>query len=167
MLVVVTLLGLAMMRGFGLLERIAANTRDKQRAFSVAHSTLQYGEWWLTEGLGGTGGPCTGPVTLTGPASMRVCADALADPAALPWSARMDYLPAEVAVSASGGVTPDGRTNHRSPPGLHISYLGFSMDGNAQLYRVSAFATGGKPDTAVVVQSTFEVRSGVKDLGAM
>ena len=45
-----TLLGLAMFRSFGLQERVAGNTRDKQRAFEAAQTTLQYGEWWLRSG---------------------------------------------------------------------------------------------------------------------
>jgi type IV pilus assembly protein PilX len=166
-LLVSSLLGVAMVRGTGLEERIAGNTRDKLRAFSVAQSTLQLGERWLADGGAGTGGPC-GDVAVAGATdALRVCADALPDPAALPWGTRIDYRPDELAISPAGGLADDGRLNYREPPGLHIAYLGFSADGNAQLYRVSAFAYGGKADTVAVVQSTYEVSSGIKDLGAL
>lgn len=166
-LLVSTLLGIAMLRGFGLQERIAGNTRDKLRAFTVAQSALQYGEWWLSEGHGGTGGACSGVTIATDPSTLRVCADPLPTPTTLPWTTRTDYQPAELAVSSDGGMADDGRLNYRGAPGLHINYLGFSSDGSGMLYRVSAFAYGGKQDTAVVVQSTYRLSSGVKDLGGL
>ena len=46
-LVMLTLLAISMYRGFGLQNKIAANTREKERAFEAAESTLQYGEYWL------------------------------------------------------------------------------------------------------------------------
>src|SRR4051812_18960272 len=39
-LVVLTLLGLAMFRSSGLMDRITANTRDKQRSFEASQSAL-------------------------------------------------------------------------------------------------------------------------------
>lgn len=164
-LVVVSLLGVAMMRGIGLQDRIAANTRDKLRAFSVAQSTLQYGEWWLRQGNGGTGVECSGATTADG---LQVCASRLAEPATLPWPTRADYQPAELSVSAGGGLDAKSHLNYHAAPGLHISYLGFSKDGSAQLYEVSAFAFGGRSDTAAAVRSTYQVTSsGIKDLGGL
>ena len=52
LLVVLTLFAIGMFRSFGLQEKIAANTRDKQRALEAAQSALQYGEWWLGQGNG-------------------------------------------------------------------------------------------------------------------
>ena len=166
-LLVCTILGIAMLRGYGLEERIAANTRDKLRAFNVAQSTLQLGEWWLSEGHGGDSAECAGVTAATDPSGLRVCSNPIADVNALPWPTRVDYRPAELAISADGGMAADGRLNYRAAPGLYINYLGFTSDGTGQLYDVSAYAYGGKPDTAVVVRSTWRVSSGVKDLGGL
>jgi type IV pilus assembly protein PilX len=167
MILVVSVLGVVMLRGNGLQERIAANTRDKLRAFTVAQSALQYGEWWLGQGGTATGGTCSGVTRIDDAADLSVCADPLADAAALPWAASFEYAPDELPISAEGGLTGDGQWNYRKAPALHIHYLGFSMDGSAQLYRVSAAASGGKSDTAAVVQSTFQVTSGIRDLGGL
>lgn len=164
-LLVISLLAVAMMRGHGVQDRMAANTRDKLRAFAVAQSTLQYGEWWLQQGNGDTGVGCVGVSPVE---SMRVCAAPVADPAALPWPVRTDYRPPELSVSPDGGMDATGRVNYRAAPGLHIHYLGPTKDGTGQLYRVSAFAYGGQGDTAVAVQSTYQVvSSGIKDLGGL
>lgn len=164
-LLAIALLGLAMMRSFGLNERIAGNTRDKLRAFSVAQSALQYGEWWLTQGDAGPAAACAGVSPVTG---MSICETPLADPAQLPWAAHVDYQPPGLSVSSSGGVAASGDINFRAMPGLHISHLGPTPDGTGQLYRVSAFAYGGDPNTAAVVQSTYRLSSGgVKDLGGL
>jgi type IV pilus assembly protein PilX len=164
-LVITSLIGVAMLRGSGVQERIAGNTRDKQRAFTVAQSTLQIGEWWLEQGNGNTGAACTHVTSATDASGLRVCADPLSDPSTLPWDGRTDYQPAQLAVSADGGMAADGSLNYRAAPGVYIRYVGFSGDGTGQLFDVSAFAYGGKSDTAAVVESTYRVSSGVKDLG--
>jgi type IV pilus assembly protein PilX len=166
-LIVTSLIGVVLLRGSGLQERIAGNTRDKQRAFTVAQSTLQIGEWWLAQGNGNTGVACSGVTAATDASGLRVCADPLPDPATLPWTNRTDYRPAQIAVSAHGGMTDDGQLNYRAAPGLYIRYVGFSADGTGQLFDVSAFAYGGKSDTAAVVESTYRVSSGIKDLGGL
>ena len=164
-LLVISMLAVAMLRGFGVQDRMAGNTRDKLRAFAVAQSTLQYGEWWLQQGNGGTGAGCVGVSTVDG---MQVCASPLVEPATLPWPTRTEYRPAQLSVSAEGGLDARNHVNYYASPGLHISYLGFSKDGSAQLYKVSAFAYGGRGDTAVAVQSTYQVMSsGIKDLGGL
>ncbi|MCM5681508.1 PilX N-terminal domain-containing pilus assembly protein [Schlegelella sp. S2-27] len=167
MLLVVSVLGVVMLRGTGLQERIAANTRDKLRAFSVAQSTLQYGEWWLSDSGTGAGVPCSGVRPIADGSGLQVCADPLADAAALPWAARFEYAPQELSISPDGGLADDGGWNYREAPALYIHYLGFSADGSGQLYRVSASASGGKSSTAAVVQSTYQVTSGIRDLGGL
>lgn len=166
-LIAFTVLGLAMLRSFGLQERIAGNTQDKQRAFSAAHGALQLAERWLADGNGGgTGEDCEGVVDASDFKSIRVCAASLPDAAMLPWGTRADFRFPGMSVAA-GGVAADGDINYRAAPGLHISYLGVGPDGSSKLYRVTAFSYGGDASTAAVVQSTYRVgSSGVRDLGA-
>jgi len=160
-----TLLGLAMFRSFGLQERMAGNTRDKQRAFEAAQTALQYGEWWLRSGADTTPVACAGVVDGNTVAAMRVCNAALAKPAQLPWPARVDYQPPAMGVQGGGGVGVGGDILYQGKPGLQMHYLGLTDGGTGFLYRVSAFAYGGNADTAAVVQSTYKLTSAVHDLG--
>jgi type IV pilus assembly protein PilX len=164
-IVVLTLLGLAMFRSSGLQEKIAGNTRETQRALEAAQGALQYGEWWLAQGSRGTGGSCAGAVDGTSPDSLRVCATALAVPTTLPWSNRIEFLPAAMTVAAGGGLAANGDINYAGRPGLHISYLGLSPTGEGMLYQVTAYGYGGNENSVAVVRSTYELSSNVKDLG--
>lgn len=160
-----TLLGLAMFRSFGLQERIAGNTRDKQRAFEAAQSALQYGEWWLRSGADTTPVACADVVNGNTVAAMRVCNSELVTPAQLPWPGRIEYRPPAMAVQGGGGVGAGGDVLYQGKPGLQMQYLGLTPEGTGFLYRVNAFAYGGNADTAAVVQSTYKLTSAVRDLG--
>jgi type IV pilus assembly protein PilX len=165
-----TLLGLAMFRSFGLQERMAGNTRDKQRAFEAAQSALQYAEWWLRSGAVTAPVLCSGVTNGNAVAEMRVCdAPPVPPPATsaqLPWPARTEYLPPAMVVQGGGGVVSDGSdVRYQAKPGLQVHYLGLTNEGTGFLYRVSAYAYGGNADTAAVVQSTYKLGSAVKDLG--
>ena len=48
LLIVVTIMALSMFRGYGAQERLAGNTRDKQRALAAAISAQQYAEFHAT-----------------------------------------------------------------------------------------------------------------------
>jgi len=166
MLLVMSVLSIAMFRSFGLQERIAGNTREKQRAIAAAQSALQYGEWWLRLGLAGTGKTCTGNVVIDAntPSAMVACSNALLTPATLPWTYRAEFLPASMTVATGGGVAESGDINYQSKPGLYINYLGLTPDGRATVYQVSAYGYGGSSTTAAVVQSTYELQSSAKSL---
>jgi len=169
MLLVLTLLALAMFRSSGLQERIAAGTRDKQRAMEAAQSALQYGEWWLGQGNALTSVNCANVNSGNTLSNMRVCSNALASPAALPWTAGSTYLPPSMTANGGGGLagasSPSGDINYAARPGLYITYLGLNGAGLAQLYQVTAYGYGGDATTAAVVQSTYQLVSGAKDLG--
>jgi len=47
LLIVVTIMALSIFRSFGGQEKIAGNTREKQRAVQAAVSAEQYAEWWI------------------------------------------------------------------------------------------------------------------------
>jgi len=166
LLVVVSLLSVSMFRSFGLQERIAGNTRDKQRSFEAAQTAVQFGEWWLTNLSGATtGSTCTNPVSGNTLSNMRVCSSELADPwDPATWTSttapRIDYQPTGMAVLAGGGFsTTANDINYQTVPSLHIQYMGSSSDGKALLYRVSGFAQGGNLGTVSVIQSTFQLQT--------
>ncbi|NWK43866.1 pilus assembly PilX family protein [Ralstonia pickettii] len=169
LLVVLTLFAIGMFRSFGLQEKIAANTRDKQRALEAAQSALQYGEWWLGQGNGSTGIACSGVNNGNTLANMRVCNTALATPSTLPWGVGSTYLPPSMTANGGGGMagasSPAGDINYAGVPGLYINYIGMSPNGLSQLFQVTAYGFGGDATTAAVVQSTYRISSGAKDLG--
>jgi len=70
-LLMLTSTRVAMFRSFGLQERIAGNTREKQHAFQAAQSALQFGEWWLIQGNANTGHCLLGALAAT-----QVCSNA-------------------------------------------------------------------------------------------
>ncbi len=165
-LVILSLLSVTMFRGFGLQEKIAGNTREKQRAFEAAQSALQYGEWWLGQGNGSAGAACNAVINANDPANLQVCANALPDPVNLPWTpARADYVPPSMTVAAGGGIGAGNDINYAAAPSLYIQYLGLSPDGLSMLFRVTGAGYGGSAGTAAVVQSTYQLGAGTKDLG--
>lgn len=160
MLIVMTLLAVSMFRSIGLDESIAGNTREKQRSLQAAQSALDYGEWWLSQGNGGTGNTCSTVYTAT-VANTKVCTNALTTPTTLPWSARGDYLPPTMTVAAGGGLVSSGGNvgdiNYYAKPSLYIQYLGLDPTGHSQLYQVTGAGYGGSANGASVVQSTYAV----------
>ena len=64
LLVVITILGIAMFRSFGLQEIVAGNTREKTKALQASESAEQYAEWWLTEN-GAVNATADSPVPIT------------------------------------------------------------------------------------------------------
>ncbi len=156
-----TLLALSMYRGFGLQQKIAGNTRDKERAYQVAESSLQYAESWLPK-QSSHGVVCAGNVTVTSDTNMRVCSNVLATPEdPSKWTNYLEYKLPAMVVAGGGGVTKDGNNvddiNYAKVPGMYVAYLGLSPGGQHELYSVTASASGGVADTTSVVQSVYAV----------
>ncbi|NMM09758.1 MAG: pilus assembly protein PilX [Polaromonas sp.] len=173
-LVVLTLLSVSMFRTFGLSERIAGNTREKQRAFHAAQSAMQYAEWWLTQGNGSAGTTCSGLLTADGTTpTTQVCNNAMTAPqtAAVPWqtssgaSLGVAYTPPGMTVAAAGQAGA-----YAASARFYITPLGADpadSTGNSQLYQISAMSTGGNNVAASVVQSVYSIKTGVVDAGGL
>jgi type IV pilus assembly protein PilX len=177
-LLVITVLGVSMFRNFGWLERMTGYGMEKQRVLNIAQNTLQYAEWWISQGNGGAGTTCTSLLDAdVSPTSVQVCSNALISTSAtstqaqvsvVPWKSSdgtdlgVSYTPANVTVSSTRGA---GAVAIK--PRLYISPLGMDPSGVVQLYQVSAMAEGGGPDTIAVVQSVYGVKSNVIDAGAL
>lgn len=156
-LVIMTLLALSMFRNFGLTEKLAGNTREKQRSLQTAQSALHYGEWWLNQGNGDTGAVCNAVYDANVLANMATCSNVLSSPTALPWAARGDYLPPSMTVAAGGGLNVTGDINYISKPSLYVSYLGLDPTNKSMLYEVTAAGYGGSANSASVVRSIFAI----------
>ncbi len=186
LLVVVTLLAVSMFRSFGVQEKLAGNLREKQRAVHAAESAQQYAEYWLSSGSGNPLIACNGVVDANLNQG-QVCqnklpfsTDAL-DVTTIPWkiagaevgvdytlpdpAAANTFMP--LAAAGTAGGTAGGAANYYLRPRFYISFLGLAKGGLANLYQVDAVGYGGTPDAVAVVESTYMVSTGVKDLGGL
>lgn len=160
MLIVVTLLAVSMFRSFGLDEKIAGNTREKQRALNAAETAEQYAEYWLAAGNGTPGTTCSGPASNVAQVCSNVLSTVVANVANVPWknggnTVGTTYSP--TAPSAMSFSTTGGVGTYYQTPAFYISYLGVSPNGT--LYQIDAVGYGGAADTAAVVESTYAISS--------
>ena len=163
LLVVMTILGVAMFRSFGTLERIAGNTREKQRALSAATSTQTFGEWWLMSsgGINATAGTGCPAGAAAAPATVQVCSTVLAN-ASRPdlWPSWMTYTPPGMSVNTSSVGVPD---NYAKQPAFYIAYLGGSYDNNqlggtqTNSYQLDAAGYAGSTNSVAVAESVYNV----------
>lgn len=158
LLLVVTMLSIGMFRSFGLQERIAGNTREKQRATHAAEGTQTNVETWLvnnanTVAAGGNsaGVTCSGIVT-----APVVCSNIIQSVTTVPWSIGAQYQPATLTIGTAGTANA-----YVSAPMSYISFLGqnyVSASGTQTVaYQVDAMSYGGTTNTVAVVESTYLV----------
>jgi type IV pilus assembly protein PilX len=157
MLMVVTIIGLSMFRSYGMQEKIAGNTREKDRALNAAISAQQFAESWLVSGTAPTtGGTCNGIVSSN---VGQVCTN-LPDNgfAAAPWTiggtpaaVRFDNFTGQVISAAN----PTQATWYQQPQ-YYVTWLAGVPGGNTY-YQIDAAGWGGTPNSVAVVESTYEV----------
>jgi type IV pilus assembly protein PilX len=173
LLIVVTIMALSMFRGYGAQERLAGNTRDKQRALAAAISAQQYAEFQLASGAAPLPGVCPAGIL---PNGMQVCLPPpapapLPNFATLPWLTGVTYSVftsnaingVSNVISASG--TRDSATQSASyvqAPVFNVIDLGPNAPGAlpaGEVYQVDAVGFGGTSNTVAVVESTFVIGS--------
>ncbi len=164
-LVVMTLVALAMFRSTGLMDRISANARDKQRAFESAQSALQYAEWWLSNNSPKTAStPCTGMASADTVTNIHVCSNPIQSDylTATTWSNGFTYTPPNLTVPTgtfSGGTVtssdPTTDVNYYHLPGFYLEYLGSSTPKGGYVYQITAYGFGGDTNTLSIVRSTY------------
>lgn len=169
MLVVLSLLAVSLYHNFTIQENVASNTKEKGRAFQIAQSTLQYGEYALLQG-GSKGLPtavsCASTTQLS---AFTICTTSvnIATPttsgATLNLANGMTYGgPSGMTYSTTGG-----NSTFYAKPQYYIQYLGAAPGGLGQIYQVTALGYGATQNAVAVVQSTYELSSGVKNLGGL
>lgn len=147
-LVIMTLLGVAMFKGYTMDQMMGGNLREKNRSFDAAQAALHTAEYWLSQPGNAT------PViaTCTGMASaQRVCGNALSNQTTLPWTVGINYTPAQISVNSAGGSG-----TYAANPTSYIQFLGLDGSG-ASLYLITAAAQGGNANAVTVVQSAFKL----------
>lgn len=167
LLLVVTVLGVGMFHSLTLQQQMSSNFRNKARAFQVAQVTLQYAEHVLaTQGnslsvhsgcSGGLTVPtiCDNAVTINNPTSNQ---PATTLSSGYTYSNMVPALP----VSRSGGLG-----NYYAYPQFYIQSLGLDPVSQDQVYRITSLAYGGTASAVAVVQSTYALGSGVRNLGVL
>ena len=171
-LIMLTLLALPLLRGFGLEEKIAGNTREKERAFQAAENALGYVEWWLVKNQPTDGIDCRNsqPVAVN---DVRICNAgnlALIDRAnPVDWQGQggTEYAPQGLTVGTGGtnnAAFSNEDVNYKSIPGLYVAYLDASHDNAETFYSITSAGYGGGRDTAAVTQSVFKLYYATKSL---
>jgi type IV pilus assembly protein PilX len=164
LLLVVTIMAVSMFRGYGMQEKIAGNTREKQRALSAAVSAQNYAEWFLSQsGLAGTPVACSAIVPST---TGQVCNNVLGagDFSITPWAAGVTYTPFTTnqsnGVQSTVGAPTAGVTNsYYQSPVFYITDLGVctTCSPKGELYQIDALGYGAAPSSVAVVESTYLV----------
>jgi type IV pilus assembly protein PilX len=160
LLLVVTIIALSMFRSFGMQEKIAGNTREKDRALNAAVSAQQYAENWLKSGQApSSGGTCGAGIVSSN--TGQVCAN-LPDNgfAVQPWTIG----------GAAAAIRDDSFTGQQvstttpsigswyAAPQYWVTWLGTDAGGNIY-YQIDAVGWGATPNSVAVVESTYELVS--------
>jgi type IV pilus assembly protein PilX len=168
LLLVMTVLGIAMFRTFGMQERIAGNTREKQRAVHAADSAEAYAEWWLSSagGINATGGVVCNALVSADANNTQVCSNQLSavvpggDVAAVPWTiggaaVGNTYTPPGLTTGIGGANT------YLQVPLFYISYVSGSYNSVTGLqtnsYQIDSVGYGGTNNAVSVVESAYVV----------
>ena len=164
-LLVITILGMAIFRGYGMAQRIGGNTRDKARAFHSAMAAQNYAEWYLTADNGTNSiltTTCGGLTTVTSNTATMVCSNTIPSTVTQPdtWGGAFVYQePGMITTSGAQG-------SYAQYPQFYISSLGSPTAGtayksplgqNQALFQIDAAGWGGAAQTVAVVESTFMV----------
>jgi type IV pilus assembly protein PilX len=173
LLLIITLLALSMFRSFGIQGRIAGNTREKQRALLAAEAAQQYAEYWLSAGLGSTTSDTICSTTANNLLNAnlgggQICSNALTSVTTVPWTydnvvggqqVGVQYNPGlALTIEAAGAAVG----SYAQIPVFYIADLGASAtDAGSEVYQIDAVGYGGNANTVAIVESTYEVGSGV------
>jgi type IV pilus assembly protein PilX len=179
MLVVLTFMAVAMYHNVTTQQSMTANTKEKGRAFQMAQSTLQYGEYeLLTRGLDIYPTNCTAPPSPS--STFTVCGSSPTEAASVfnpsssnpQWSIKnaMTYDPDNQDSNVDISTTPGQNTYYKEPQ-YYVQYLGTTTattcpTSKPALYQVTALAFGASPNTVAVVQSTYQLVPTVCNIGA-
>jgi type IV pilus assembly protein PilX len=174
LLLVVTIMALSIFRSFGMQEKIAGNTREKQRALQSAVGADNYAEWWIAKGSNAplavaAGIASTASTTCSAvidgnvnPTKIQICSNTMASlgmsPASIPWNvAGTSYSPANMNIAGAAVVNTGVSDSYYKKPEFYVTDLGPVATGSGELYQVDAFSYGLTPSTVAVVESTLAV----------
>jgi len=186
LLLVVTIMALSMFRSFGIQEKIAGNTREKQRALQAAVSTQQFAEWWLATQSNAPRAVSQGIAS----AADISCPNSELDANLGQGQICLNTMP----TAGGAGSVADWPTNGNNvgvwytPPGFnfigantnlmvkdvyfarprfYISDIGALATGRGEVYQIDAYSYGLGNTTLAVVESTVAVTCQVCNVGGL
>jgi type IV pilus assembly protein PilX len=170
-LLVITILGMAMFRSYGLQQKIGGNTREKSRAFNAALSSQDFAEWYLTSnnGANSTAQTTCAGTTAASVTTVMVCSNPIPATVSQPdtWGAAFTYTP-NPGSGATFNTTGGAQGSYAQLPQFYITYLGAAGSGpsyistlgqNRTMFQVDAAGWAGTSQTVAVVESAFTVSS--------
>jgi type IV pilus assembly protein PilX len=175
MLLVLTFLAVGMYHSFRVQETMAANTKEKARAYQIAESTELYAEYLLTNDLAllaqNNSCPTTAhltvaPGTVCQGVGVNIQPPSSGGPMTLANGQIYSTMTPALTLSTTGGSSAGGGTYYDYPQ-FYIQYLGLSANGQGQVYQITALGYGGNANAVAVVQSIFQLTSGIKNLGGL
>jgi type IV pilus assembly protein PilX len=158
MLLLLTVIGLASIRGSDLQERMAGNMRDRNLAFQAAEAGLRYGENKLNAPLlpSFTGSVIGYWPDLNKPSPLR---PRIAAWVASDWEANSVELPdntiSDVATQPRFTIEKVIVTGLAASYGSAVDHESMERMADAEYFRVTARGIGGTTDAEVILQSTF------------
>lgn len=179
----ISVLGISMMKTFTTLEEISSSTREKTRANESAQSALYYAEWWLLSSSqsAAVNDSCSGSLATAPASAPTICSNALTNGNAVfdpnttyiadtstgslinPWSAFNIYKPLNMNISQSGGIDQNNMANYLKYPIFYIQKLGspsITSKSGSTYYLITAMGFGGNKNEVSVMQSVYELTSG-------
>lgn len=182
LLLIITILAISMFRSFDVQEQIAGNIREKQRATTAAEEAEQYAEYWLTNNASTPAAPCTQLLNGNDGNAGQICQSTLqslnVSPATAPdWQTGgwlingtpvgVTYMPSSWDnLNLVNANNPTAGT-YLQVPSFYIAYLGLCADGVGSCYQIDAVGYGGTTATVSVVESTYEISSGIVNRGGL
>jgi type IV pilus assembly protein PilX len=168
LLLIITVLGVGMFRSFGMQERIAGNTREKQKALHSANAAEAYAEWWLSTdaAINATTGVTCGGGTVNYTVG-EVCSNTLnnsvtnGNVATVPWliggsEAAVTYTPPNFTVETTAGVM----NGYYEAPRYYISFISQTHPApntTTNVYQIDAAGYGSSPSAVAVVETGYVV----------
>jgi type IV pilus assembly protein PilX len=180
LLLIVTIMALSIFRSFGVQERIAGNTREKQRALQAAISTQQFAESWLVNtsnaptavnaGIPPSADISCASVVDANAGGGQLCINTMASlgitVTSVPWSVGVAYTPP--GLNYTGSITSTSSSDvYYARPEFYITDLGPLATNNGEAYKIDAYSYGTSATTAAVVESTFAITCIVCNPGAL
>jgi type IV pilus assembly protein PilX len=157
LLLVVTIIALSMFRSFGMQEKIAGNTREKDRALNAAVSAQQFAENWLVGGTAPTtGGNC---VTWVSSNIGQVCSNTPDNGfAAASWTVggAPTYVRFDNFIGPTLSLNSPSAGSYYQQPQYYVTWLA-GVPGGTTYYQIDAAGWGGTANSVAVVESTYEV----------
>lgn len=181
LLLVLTVLAIGMYHSFRVQETMAANTKEKARAYQMAESTELYAEYLLTTDLSllQQNPSCSSTKPLTylpgtvcqGNFPVNILTPSSTGPMTLANGQVYKTMTPPLNIQTNGGSSAVSGTylggTYFAYPQFYIQYLGLSANGQGQVYQITALGYGGNANAIAVVQSIFQLTSGIKNLGGL